>query len=161
MPLFTIDSTRSFSDDEKNELALFITKTTVSLFHVFPDKIQVVIHNLEKNDAFRGGYSPMDPDFNKKSRINSKDYKDSYYTDKFTNEENLITIVVDTFSGFSFLDKSSLMNTITTYIIKKYNVSGDNIVGFIHDISPENWFQNGTSGRDPEFLTKSRISNQE
>lgn len=160
MPLFTIDSTRRFSDNEKDEMASFITKATVSQLHVFPDKIQVLIHNVGKNDSYRGGYSPISPEFNIKSRINSQDFQESYYTDKFNHDEDLITIVVDSFSGFSFLDKSLLMKTITAYMVKNYNISGDNVVGFIHDISPENWFQNGTSGRDPEFLTKSRTPNE-
>lgn len=83
---------------------------------------------------------------------------DDYYSSPNSNMdlEELVTISIDTWTGLSLGDKTSLVNQLTQYFATKYKISGDNIVIYIREITPENWFQNGISGRNPEFLNKSR-----
>lgn len=109
------------------------------------------------NEISRGGVSPANSKFGILSRRISVT-TDDYYSSPNSNMdlEELVTISIDTWTGLSLGDKTSLVNQLTQYFATKYKISGDNIVIYIREITPENWFQNGISGRNPEFLNKSR-----
>ena len=157
MPLLTIISNKKFSSIEKQEIIKVTTDSVIEKWNVLPDKIQVHISIVGDNEISRGGVAPANPKFGILSRRISVT-TDDYYSSPNSNMdlEELVTISIDTWTGLSLGDKTSLVNQLTQYFATKYKISGDNIVIYIREITPENWFQNGISGRNPEFLNKSR-----
>ena len=157
MPLFNIVSNKNFSTKEKQDVSRTLTDLLIDNWKVLPDKIQTQISIVNDDEMARGGVSLSNESFSKLSRRTTIG-KESYYTSLNINDgkETLITITIDTWTGFSFVDKTNLATKITQYLIDEHNFLGDNIVIYFRDIIPENWFQNGISGRNPEFLSKSR-----
>ena len=157
MPLLNIVSNKSFSSLEKQDIAKEITNLMIETWRVLPDKIQVQILSVSDDEMYRGGVAPTNRAFLCLSRKISLDSNEYYKIPvKNLNIEKLLVVSIDTWTGVSFVDKSSLVKKITEYFVEKYKILGDNVVIYIREIIPENWFQNGISGRHPNFLNKSR-----
>ena len=135
MPLLTIISNKKFSSIEKQEIIKVTTDSVIEKWNVLPDKIQVHISIVGDNEISRGGVSPANSKFGILSRRISVT-TDDYYSSPNSNMdlEELVTISIDTWTGLSLGDKTSLVNQLTQYFATKYKISGDNIVIYIREL---------------------------
>lgn len=67
-------------------------------------------------------------------------------------------INVDVWEGFSEEQKKEWINQLTEVSVKLLNIPPDKIVVVLRDIALHNWGQAGVVATDPDFATKSRIS---
>lgn len=157
MPLLTIISNKNFSSIEKQEIMKVATDFVIEEWNVLPDKIQVHISTVGDDEVSRGGVSPINSQFGILSRRISIKSDDYYASPSLISDvEKLVMISIDTWTGLSLVSKINLVNKLTQYFMTKHKISGDNTVIYIREIIPENWFQNSISGRNPDFLNKSR-----
>ena len=157
MPLIRIDTTVSLDRPTRTSLGALATQKIVQHWSVAPDKIQVLVTAKDPDSAFRAGVCPEAEEFGEKSRTTDSDFAHPYIPRFGDNDsDDLVIVSIDTWSGFSFKEKHALVSDLTQEIQDLLRVPGDNVIVLIHDMSPENWYQNGVSGRDQDFLSKSR-----
>ncbi|MGX7245801.1 hypothetical protein ACWOC1_13240 [Enterococcus quebecensis] len=156
MPFFTLKTSMLLSDGEKADIISNLTRLTTKLFDtVAPDKIQVTIQNLDRANFGRAGSSLVNQNFSYSSRFKNANYDESYFN-KENGLEDLITIELDIWEGFSIIQKNLLGEEINNYLVSAFNITGDNCLILIRDMIPANWIQNGIAGNNPSFLDKSR-----
>lgn len=155
MPFYTVTTSIKMDKVQKREVISKITELTIKLLNVPPDKIQVMIQTLEKECIGRAGVTLDNVNFSKDSRTIQSEPKKSYYNDLPRNED-MVSIELDIWDGFNFEQKEVLVKGINEFLIEKFNLSGDNVLILIRDMSPNNWAQNGVFGGKEEFLEISR-----
>jgi len=67
-------------------------------------------------------------------------------------------ISVDVWEGFSDEQKKQWVKELTDVSVNLLNLPPDKILVVLRDTPLTNWAQAGTVATDPEFVTKSRIS---
>ena len=155
MPFYNVTTSIKMDKVQKKEVISKITELTIKLLSVPPDKIQVMIQTLEKECIGRAGVTLDNANFSKDSRTIQLEPKKSYYNDLPRNED-MVSIELDIWDGFNIEQKEVLVKGINEFLIEKFNLSGDNILILIRDMSPNNWAQNGVFGGKKEFLEISR-----
>lgn len=155
MPFFTITTSFSLNETEKGIVSSTITKSTVDELNVAPDKIQILIQSDSKENFSRAGISLSNDNFSIDSRKIDFKTNESYFSGQ-SNSEEMIIIELDIWQNFSVEEKAFLCKRITSFLKKKFEVNGDNILILIRDMEPTNWIQNGISGVNKDFLDQSR-----
>lgn len=155
MPYFKIYTSFPLSVQEKVALLKQVTETAVTIFKVFPDKVQASIIPLTDSSISRGGVTPSQHEFSNNSRFVSQNFTDSYFQGKAKNEK-LIIVELDVWANYDLTQKSHVFRSITQYASQEYALPGDNVLGIVREMKPENWFQNGVSGSNNDFLKLSR-----
>jgi len=155
MPFYTVTTSLKMDKDQKRDVIYGITELTIRLLSVAPDKIQVTIHTSEKENIGRAGVTLDNDNFSENSRLVQWEPKKSYYNDS-PKSEDLVTIELDIWDSFNVEQKEILVKEINEFFMRKFNLSGDNILILVRDMVPSNWVQNGVIGGRKEFLEKSR-----
>ncbi|MHC1685283.1 MAG: 4-oxalocrotonate tautomerase family protein [Clostridiaceae bacterium] len=155
MPFYTVTTSLKMDNTQKREVIYGITELTIKLLNIPPDKIQVSIHNSEKDSLGRAGITLDNENFSENSRLIQLDPKTSYYND-LPKSEDMVIIELDIWDSYNIDQKEELVNKINEFFIKTFDLSGDNILILIRDMVPSNWTQNGAIGGRKEFLEKSR-----
>lgn len=155
MPFYTVTTSLKMDNAQKRDVIYGITELTIKSLNIPPDKIQVSIHNLEKDSLGRAGITLDNENFSENSRLIQLDPKNSYYND-LPKSEDMVIIELDIWNSYNLDQKEELVNKINEFFIKTFDLSGDNILILIRDMVPSNWTQNGAIGGREEFLEKSR-----
>lgn len=155
MPFYTVTTSLKMDKADKKKIIYGITELTIKLLNIPPDKIQVTIHNSEKENLGRAGETLDNENFSENSRLVQWEPKSSYY-DALPKSEDMVIVELDIWDNFSIEQKEKLVNQINEFFMKTFDLSGDNILILIRDMSPNNWTQNGIIGGRKEFLEKSR-----
>jgi len=158
MPFFTVTTSFSLNQKEKEKVATTITKSTIEELKVAPDKIQVLLQSKLKEDFSRAGTVLEDIDFSSRSRETNYETKESYFVGPSKPEE-MIIIELDIWQNFSVDEKAVLGSKITRFLTKEFGINRDNILILIRDMEPANWIQSGISGVNQDFLDLSRTNN--
>ncbi|MBP2098072.1 tautomerase family protein [Enterococcus rivorum] len=156
MPFYSVKTSIPLDENTKKSIVINLTKITTNLLTIVaPDKIQVILQTLDRNNLARGGVVLSDQYFSTKSRFYNSNYNESYF--EGTNmHENLLTVELDLWEGFSDKQKGLLGEKISSYFKEIFCISGDNCLILIRDMKPVNWIQNGIAGDHLEFLNESR-----
>ncbi|WP_297420042.1 tautomerase family protein [Clostridium sp.] len=155
MPFYTVTTSILMNKVQKRDVIYGITELTIKLLNIAPDKIQVTIHTSEKESLGRAGVTLDNENFSEDSRLVQWEPKKSYYNDS-SRSEDMVIIELDIWDSFNVEQKEILVKEINEFFIKKFNLSGDNILILVRDMIPSNWTQNGIIGGKKEFLEKSR-----
>lgn len=155
MPFFTITTSFSLSQKEKENVMSIVTKLTCENLRVAPDKVQVVLQDREQSAFSRSGVLLNQRSFSSDSRRIDINTKETYHQGTIESEE-MVVIELDIWQNFSVDEKTILGEDITNFMKSEYILNGDNILILIRDMEPANWIQNGISGNNKEFLVESR-----
>ncbi len=156
MPFYSVKTSILLDENTKKSIVLALTKITTNLLtNVAPDKIQVILQTLDRDNLGRGGVVLSDQNFSTKSRFYNSNYDKSYFNGA-NMYEHLVTVELDIWEGFSDEQKSRLGAKISNYFKETFSISGDNCLILIRDMKPVNWIQNGIAGNHSEFLNESR-----
>ncbi len=141
--------------EQKRELIYAITELTVSVLQIVPDKIQVLIQEVERENWGKAGAAASDPNFAHDSRLTNWATKESYHSDG--NEiRGMAIATIDIWNTFDQETKDHWVMRLSHLIHTFTNAPLDKILIVIREMIPGNWGQSGVTGADPDFLTKSR-----
>lgn len=155
MPFYTISTSIKMNNIQKREVVYKVTELTIKELNVPPDKIQVILQTIERDCIGRAGVTLDNDKFSEDSRLVQLEPKKSYYDDLPRNED-MISVELDIWDSFNIEQKEILSQKINKFFVDKFNLSGDNILIIIRDVSPNNWVQNGILGGRTDFLQESR-----
>ncbi|MFJ7887098.1 4-oxalocrotonate tautomerase family protein [Lysinibacillus xylanilyticus] len=155
MPLIELKTWPTMSKEEKKEYIFSVTELTTKLLNIVPDKIQIVIHELAKENWGKAGAVANDANFAEKSRVVNWETKESYQTQE-SNVDGMAIIAIDIWNTFDQMTKDKWVNQLTQTTSKFTHAPIDNVLIVIREMIPGNWGQSGVTGADPDFLSKSR-----
>ncbi len=155
MPLLSLNTWPAMSRDTKRQLIHQLTNITVETLNMIPDKIQVLIHEQEPENFGKAGAMASDPTFSSESRITNWQTRASYATD-VTPVAGMAILTIDVWDTFNQEIKDAWVNKLTEVLSLFTPAPGDTILILIREMPPGNWAQNGVTGRNEDFLTKSR-----
>ncbi|WP_129045673.1 hypothetical protein [Companilactobacillus metriopterae] len=154
MPFLKLYSTADLSEEDRCQTCKKMTEIIVNNLEVYPDKIQTHVQDNVKTMS-RSGISTNEEKFSVDSRLRNIDFTNSYFN-KVNTKEELFILEIEIWIGNSISSKKRVSINLTNYFKEKFEISGDNILILFHDMNPEDWFQNGISGSEKDFLNKSR-----
>ncbi|MGM0338572.1 hypothetical protein [Enterococcus sp. AZ007] len=157
MPFFTVTTSFSLNEKEKEKVAWTITKSTVEVLKVAPDKIQVLLQSKSRENFSRAGAILSNNDFSTRSRETSFEKMENYHVGALRDEE-MVIIELDIWQNFSVDEKTILGTNITRFFYKEFDINRDNILILVRDMEPANWIQSGISGVNQDFLELSRTN---
>ncbi|WP_373954368.1 tautomerase family protein [Exiguobacterium acetylicum] len=155
MPLLSLNTWPAMSRDTKRQLIHQLTNITVETLNMIPDKIQVLIHEQEPENFGKAGTMASDPTFSSESRITNWQTRASYATD-VTPVAGMAILTIDVWDTFDQEIKDAWVNKLTEVLSLFTPAPGDKILILIREMPPGNWAQNSVTGRNEDFLTKSR-----
>lgn len=155
MPLIELKTWPTMSKEEKKEYIFSVTELTTKLLNIVPDKIQIVIHELAKENWGKAGAVATDANFAEKSRVVNWETKESYQT-QASNVDGMAIIAIDIWNTFDQMIKDKWVNQLTQITSKFTHAPMDKVLIVIREMIPGNWGQTGVTGADPDFLSKSR-----
>ncbi len=79
MPLITLNTWPTMTKVQKKELIYKITELTTQELQIVPDKIQVLIQELKKENWGKAGSAASDPNFARDSRVTDWATRESYH----------------------------------------------------------------------------------
>lgn len=143
------------STEEKKEFIYEVTELTIKQLKIVPDKIQVLITELEKENLGKAGAVASDATFAGKSRVSNWETKESYDTPG-RNIDGMAIIKIDIWNTFDQDTKDKWVNELTQVTSKYTHATLDKVLILIREMIPGNWDQSGVTGADKDFLSKSR-----
>ncbi|MEK8198187.1 tautomerase family protein [Lysinibacillus sp. FSL M8-0134] len=155
MPLIEVNTWPSMSTEEKKEFIFTLTELTTNLLKIVPDKIQILIKELEKENWGKAGSVASDPSFADKSRVMNWNTQESYHTQANT-VDGMAIITIDIWNTFDQETKDIWVKQLTQTTSKFTHAPLDKILIVIREMIPGDWGQSGVTGADPNFLSKSR-----
>lgn len=155
MPLLSLNTWPAMSRDTKRQLIHQLTNITVETLNMIPDKIQVLIHEQEPENFGKAGAMASDPTFSSESRITNWQTRASYATD-VTPVAGMAILTIDVWDTFDQEIKDAWVNKLTEVLSLFTPAPGDKILILIREMPPGNLAQNSVTGRNEDFLTKSR-----
>lgn len=155
MPLITLNTWPTMSKEEKKQYIYKITELTTNDLQIVPDKIQVLIQEIEKENWGKAGATATEPDFANKSRVTNWSTKDSYGS-KDSRIEGMAIVTVEIWNTFNQDTKNKWVSSLTKLTSKFTHAPSDKVLIVIREMIPGNWGQSGVTGADSDFLTKSR-----
>ncbi|WGV57476.1 tautomerase family protein [Brevibacillus brevis] len=155
MPFIVLNTWPAMSKDMKKEFIAQTTELTTNELKIVPDKIQVLIHELEKENWGKAGASATDHDFALKSRRINWVTEESYHTDD-SEINGMAVVTVDIWNTFDQVTKDKYVNDLTHLTMKFTSAPLDKVLILIREMVPGNWGQSGVTGADKDFLSKSR-----
>lgn len=155
MPLIEVKTWPTMSIEEKKEFIYSVTELTTKLLKIVPDKIQIVIHELPKENWGKAGAVATDAAFAEKSRIINWDSQESYQTQE-NSIDGMAIIAIDIWNTFEQVTKDKWVNQLTQITSEFTHAPIDKVLIVIREMIPGNWGQSGVTGADPDFLSKSR-----
>lgn len=155
MPLIELNTWPTMSEEEKNEFIVTVTESTTKLLKIVPDKIQILINELEKENWGKAGAVATDANFAEKSRVINWDTKESYHTQS-SKVDGMAIITIDIWNTFDQESKDIWVNKLTQITSEYTHAPLDKVLIVIREMIPGNWGQSGVTGADTEFLAKSR-----
>lgn len=156
MPLIELKTWPTMSKEEKKEFIYSVTELTTKLLKIVPDKIQIVIHELPKENWGKAGAVATDAEFVVKSRMINWHSQESYPT-QASNVDGMAIIAIDIWNTFDQVTKNQWVSQLTQIASQFTHAPMDNVLIVIREMIPGNWGQSGVTGADPEFLSKSRF----
>ncbi len=142
-------------------MTLILEHQTLHLTHIkkllkiVPDKIQVLITELEKENWGKAGAVASDATFAEKSRVSDWETKESYYTPG-CNVNGMAIIKIDIWNTFDQETKDKWVKELTQVTSKYTHAPLDKVLILIREMIPGNWGQSGVTGSNADFLSKSR-----
>lgn len=155
MPLIELKTWPTISTEEKKEFIYTVTELTTKLLKIAPDKIQVLINELEKENWGKAGAVAIDTTFAEKSRVVNWDTKESYHMPD-NNIDGMAIITIDIWNTFNQDTKDKWVSQLTKITSKYTHSPLDKVLIVIREMAPGNWGQSGVTGADKDFLSKSR-----
>ncbi|ANC20398.1 4-oxalocrotonate tautomerase [Bacillus cereus] len=155
MPLIELNTWPTMSTEEKKEFIYNVTELTIKLLKIVPDKIQVLITELEKENWGKAGAVASDATFAEKSRVSDWETKESYDTPG-RNVNGMAIIKIDIWNTFDQETKDKWVNELTQVTSKYTHAPLDKVLILIREMIPGNWGQSGVTGANADFLSKSR-----
>ncbi len=143
------------SNEEKKEYIFSVTELTTKLLKIVPDKIQIVIHELAKENWGKAGAVANDTNFAENSRVVNWETKETYQT-QASNVDGMAIITIDIWDTFDQVIKDKWVNQLTQITSKFTHAPMDKVLIVIREMIPGNWGQSGITGADKDFLSKSR-----
>ncbi|TVY03085.1 tautomerase family protein [Cohnella terricola] len=155
MPLITLHTWPTMTKEQKKEFIFKITELTTQELQIVPDKIQVLIQELEKENWGKAGSAASNPDFAQESRVIDWETKESYH--KHADDINGMAVVtIDVWNTFDQATKDRWVQSLTQLIVNFTHAPLDKVLIVIREMIPGNWGQSGVTGADKDFLSKSR-----
>ncbi|MDA2188648.1 tautomerase family protein [Bacillus cereus] len=155
MRLIELNTWPTMSTEEKKEFIYHVTELTIKLLKIVPDKIQVLITELEKENWGKAGAVASDATFAEKSRVSDWETKESYYTPG-CNVNGMAIIKIDIWNTFDQETKDKWVKELTQVTSKYTHAPLDKVLILIREMIPGNWGQSGVTGSNADFLSKSR-----
>ncbi|MBG9453779.1 4-oxalocrotonate tautomerase [Lysinibacillus sphaericus] len=155
MPLIELKTWPTMSNEEKKEYIFSVTELTTKLLKIVPDKIQIVIHELAKENWGKAGAVANDTNFAENSRVVNWETKETYQT-QASNVDGMAIITIDIWDTFDQVIKDKWVNQLTQITSKFTHAPMDKVLIVIREMIPGNWGQSGITGADKDFLSKSR-----
>lgn len=155
MPLIELKTWPTMSNEEKKEYIFSVTELTTKLLKIVPDKIQIVIHELAKENWGKAGAVANDTNFAENSRVVNWETKETYQT-QASNVDGMAIITIDIWDTFDQVIKDKWVNQLTQITSKFTHAPMDMVLIVIREMIPGNWGQSGITGADKDFLSKSR-----
>lgn len=156
MPYIVLSTWPTMSKEDKKDFIYEVTDLTTNLLQIVPDKIQVLVQEVEKENWGKAGASASEPNFAHKSRLTNWSTKESYHTPD--NEINGMAVVtIDIWNTFDQELKDMWVKQLTHLTNKFTHAPLDKVLIVIREMIPGNWGQSGVTGADKDFLSKSRI----
>ncbi|SYX84242.1 tautomerase family protein [Paenibacillus alvei] len=155
MPFIELKTWPTMSTEEKKEFIYTVTELTTTLLQIVPDKIQVLITELEKENWGKAGAVASDASFAEQSRVVNWDTKESYHT-LDSSIDGMAIITIDIWNTFDHDTKDKWVNQLTQVTSTLTHAPIDKVLIVIREMIPGNWGQSGVTGADKDFLTKSR-----
>ncbi|UBR31458.1 tautomerase family protein [Bacillus sp. SD-4] len=155
MPLIELNTWPTMSTEEKKEFIYNVTELTIKRLKIVPDKIQVLITELEKENWGKAGAVASDATFAEKSRVSNWETKESYDTPS-GNVDGMAIIKIDIWNTFDQETKDKWVNELTQVTSKYTHAPLDKVLILIREMIPGNWGQSGVTGADKDYLSKSR-----
>ncbi|MFF2176148.1 4-oxalocrotonate tautomerase family protein [Lysinibacillus sp. NPDC058147] len=155
MPLIELKTWPTMSKEEKKDYIFSVTELTTKLLKIVPDKIQIVIHELAKENWGKAGAVANDTNFAEKSRVVNWETKESYQK-QASNVDGMTIIAIDIWDTFDQVIKDKWVNQLTQITSKFTHAPMDKVLIVIREMIPGNWGQSGITGANKDFLSKSR-----
>lgn len=155
MPFIELKTWPTMSTEEKKEFIYTVTELTTTLLQIVPDKIQVIITELVKENWGKAGAVASDASFAELSRVVNWDTKESYHT-LDSNIDGMAIITIDIWNTFDQDTKDKWVNQLTQLTSTLTHAPIDKVLIVIREMIPGNWGQSGVTGADKDFLSKSR-----
>ncbi|WP_145950092.1 tautomerase family protein [Paenibacillus sp. Y412MC10] len=155
MPLITINTWPTMTKEQKKDFIYKLTELTYQELKIVPDKIQVLIQELDKENWGKAGSAASNPKFAHESRVIDWETKESYH--KQTGDINgMVVVTIDIWNTFDQVTKDKWVNELTQIIAQFTHAPLDKILIVIREMIPGNWGQSGVTGANKDFLSKSR-----
>lgn len=155
MPLFTVYTWPKVSPDIKRKWIYQSTQITVELLNIPPDKIQVLIQEIDRENWGKAGVVSTESDFSQKSRVTNWSNKDSYHNHQSV-VSNMIIVTVDAWDVSNQEQKNLWAEQLTSITVNLLNASPDKVLVLFRDMPPGHWSQAGVTGSHSDFLAMSR-----
>ncbi len=155
MPFIQLNVWPVKSAEQKAKWIKEVTSMTIDLLNIPPDKIQVLVQEVTKENWGKAGAVPTQPDFAEKSRLVSSETQESYHH-KQADVENMAVITVDVWDMYTQVQKNEWTKRFTKITLEIFDIPADKILVLLRDMPPGNWGQAGYTGADSDFLNKSR-----
>lgn len=133
MPLIELNTWPTMLTEEKKEFIYNVTVFTIKLLKIVPDKIQVLITELEKEHWGKAGAVASDATFAEKSRVSNWETKESYDTPG-RNVDGMAIIKIDIWNTFDQDTKDKWVNELTQVTSKYSHAPLDKVLILIREL---------------------------
>ncbi|PFE06847.1 4-oxalocrotonate tautomerase [Bacillus cereus] len=133
MPLIELNTWPTMLTEEKKEFIYNVTVFTIKLLKIVPDKIQVLITELEKEHWGKAGAVASDATFAEKSRVSNWETKESYDTPGH-NVDGMAIIKIDIWNTFDQDTKDKWVNELTQVTSKYSHAPLDKVLILIREL---------------------------
>ncbi|XBL71933.1 tautomerase family protein [Bacillus thuringiensis] len=133
MPLIELNTWPTMLTEEKKEFIYNVTVFTIKLLKIVPDKIQVLITELEKEHWGKARAVVSDATFAEKSRVSNWETKESYDTPG-RNVDGMAIIKIDIWNTFDQDTKDKWVNELTQVTSKYTHAPLDKVLILIREL---------------------------